>query len=126
VLPNYTNLDGIFMPNESSTSGMLSTLRNDKARHEAVKEGKLAFVGFDGSAILIKALENDELHGIVLQDPFDMGYQSVKRALAHLDGQPAPADRTLYTNLAAIHKGNMNEPKLKALYARDLKQWLDD
>ena len=51
--------------------------------------GKIVHVGFDASEKLIEALaKSDALAGLVLQDPFAMGYLSVKTAVAHLRGEP--------------------------------------
>jgi ribose transport system substrate-binding protein len=119
LLSDHKNLDGIFTPNESSTVG---TLRALEVLHRA---GEVKLVGFDAGEILIQALAAGKLHGLVLQDPFGMGYQSVMRAVEHLEGKPPPADRTRYTNLKVATKENMNDPAIKELYARDLNQYLN-
>jgi ribose transport system substrate-binding protein len=115
----YVNkdLDGIFVPNESSTTGVLQALRN------LDRVGKVKFVGFDGSELLIRALRNGELHGLVLQDPFDMGYQGVRQALNHLEGKPIQKRKE--TNLAVATQQNVDDPKIKAMYAPDLKTNLE-
>src|SRR6185503_18647154 len=48
-------VQGIFTPNESSTSGMLLALQDIK------KAGKIAFVGFDNSPTFIEAMKNKQL-----------------------------------------------------------------
>jgi len=109
VLSNHADLDGIFTPNESSSAGMLQALRGLQ------RVGKVKFVGFDSSAVLIGALRAGEIDGLVLQDPFDMGYRSVLRALDALQGRP-PADKVLHTNLQVATRANMDTPSIRALY----------
>lgn len=114
------DIDGIFVPNESSTTGVLRGLQG------LGLAGKVKLVGFDASVILIDALEHGQLDGLVLQDPFDMGYQAVLRAFDFLEGKAPPKDKVKNTNLQVVTKENMNEPSIKPLYARDLKPYLGE
>jgi ribose transport system substrate-binding protein len=118
LLSDRKDLDGIFVPNESSTTGFLRAL---EVLHRA---GQLKLVGFDANEILIQALRDGKLHGLVLQDPFDMGYQSVMRAVDFLEGKPLPTERTKNTNLKVATKENLDDPAVKPLYARDLTLYL--
>ena len=119
LLQENPNLDGIFTPNESSTHGMLVALRSTK------RIGKVKFVGFDGSEILIDALKRGQLHGLVLQDPFDMGLHGVRRALAYLEGKK-PSRDTLHTNLQVATPANVDNRGIKAMYAPDRKTYLNE
>jgi ribose transport system substrate-binding protein len=87
--------------------------------------GQVKLVGFDANPDLVSALQAGKLHGLVLQDPFDMGYRSVLRAVDYLEGKP-PKERTLNTNLQVLTKENMEDPAIKPLYARDLKPLLGE
>lgn len=117
---DHKALDGIFVPNESSTTGVLHALEG------LGQVGKVKLVGFDANPDLVSALREGKLHGLVLQDPFDMGYRSVLRALDHLEGKAVPANRTLNTNLQVLTKENLEDPAIKPLYARDLKPLLGE
>src|SRR5439155_3077943 len=70
MLGQHPNLDGIFAVNESSTQGILQAMRSKSPPPQ------ILLVGFDGSEVLIEALKKGDIHGLVLQDPFEMGYQS--------------------------------------------------
>jgi len=70
--------DGIFCPNESSTVGMLLTLRQNGIA------GHVKFVGFDATGTLVDALRKKEIDALVAQDPFKMGYEGVKAAVDHI------------------------------------------
>lgn len=76
-------VDGIFCPNESTTSGMLIALRTNKSD----RIGQIKFVGFDAGENLITGLKAGELHGTVLQDPVQMGYEAVRVMRDHLLGK---------------------------------------
>jgi ribose transport system substrate-binding protein len=112
LLQKENNLDVLFMPNESSTAGALAAL-------DALnKTNKVMLVGFDMSSTLINGLKAGKIHGLVLQDPFDMGYQAVMRIHDKIRQKPRKGEAVLYTNLAMLTKDNMEDPKLKQLYAR--------
>ena len=84
LLQNFGDeVDGIFCPNESTTSGMLIELRRSKPG----RVGEIKFVGFDAGENLIDGLENGHLHGTVLQDPVQMGYEAVRVMREHLLGE---------------------------------------
>jgi ribose transport system substrate-binding protein len=119
-LSDHRDLDGIFVPNESSTTGVLRALEGLN------RVGEIKLVGFDANPDLISALKAGKLHGLVLQDPFDMGYRSVLRAVDHLEGKPLPKERTLNTNLKVVTKENLEDPAIKPLYARDLRPLLGE
>jgi ribose transport system substrate-binding protein len=83
----------------------------------------IKLVGFDGSDILIAGLKAGDIHGLVLQDPFDMGYQAVLRALDALEGK-MPAEPTRHTNLRVATPENLDDPSVRLMYAPDLKSYL--
>ena len=112
LLSAHPDVNGIFGPNESSTFGALLALQ---ARELA---GKKFFVGFDSSDELVNALRNGEIHALVLQDPFKMGYMCVKAIVDHLDGNPV--ERRIDTGVYLITKDNMDEPANRKLLSPDL------
>lgn len=76
---------GMFAVNESSCNGALEALV------QSGLAGQVKFVGFDASDSLIAGLNQGSVAGIVLQDPFEMGRQSVLGMAAHLRGESVPA-----------------------------------
>jgi len=111
-------LDGIFASNESTTFGMLRALQ------DSGWAGRVAFVGFDSSALLVKALENGELHGLILQDPMNMGYLGVKTVVTHLRG--GQVERRIDTGSAVATPENRQDPAVQALLEPDYKRWLGE
>ncbi len=109
-------LDGVFCPNESTTFGMLLALDKQKRR------GKVKFVGFDASDKLVKALGDGAIDGLVLQNPFNMGYLAVKTLVAHKRGDKVEA--SIDTGSKMVDKDNAGAPEIKELLSPNLEPWL--
>jgi ribose transport system substrate-binding protein len=111
-------IDGIFCPNESTAFAML------RALEDSGLAGKVKYVGFDSSDRLVLALRKGYIHGLVLQDPINMGYLGVKTVVAHLQGEKV--DKLIDTGSSMATPENMDEPKIKNLLEPDFKKWLDE
>ncbi|MDH3717501.1 MAG: substrate-binding domain-containing protein [Planctomycetota bacterium] len=99
--------DGIFASNQTASEGMLLALRQlDLA-------GKVKFVGFDSSPLLIDGLAKGEVDALVVQNPDLMGYTSVKLLVQHLRGQEVPAE--VDTGVAVATPENMNDAEIAPL-----------
>jgi ribose transport system substrate-binding protein len=95
-----------------------------RALQDSKLAGKVKFVGFDSSRMLVNALENGEIHGLILQDPFKMGYLGVKTIYAFLNGQQV--QKRIDTGAFVVTKENMNDPELQKLLYPDIKKWLKE
>ncbi|MHC4461089.1 MAG: ABC transporter substrate-binding protein [Planctomycetota bacterium] len=111
-------IDGIFCPNESTAFGMLLALQDSGLA------GKVKYVGFDSSERLVKGLEKGEIHGLVLQDPINMGYLGVKTIVRHLQGEKV--EKRIDTGSEVATPENMNDPEMKKLLEPDYKKWLKE
>ena len=109
-------VSGVFCPNESTTFGMLLALQ------KAGLAGKIKLVGFDSSPKLVAGLASGQIDGLVLQDPFNIGYLAVKTMVQHLKGEKVEA--RIDTGARLVTKENMNEPATKELLSPDLEKWL--
>ncbi len=112
LLISHPDVDGIFCPNESSVFGML------RAMQDAGIAGKVRLVGFDASAKLVEALAAGEIDGLVIQNPFGMGYRGVRAVVEHLDGKSV--EGRIDTGVVVVTKANMGEQGMAALLAPDL------
>jgi ribose transport system substrate-binding protein len=112
------DIDGIFTVNESTTFGMLRALQ------DAGVAGKVKFVGFDSSTKLKEGLRNGELQGLVLQNPFAMGYEGVRVMAAHLKSEPVP--KRIDTGIIIATPANMDQPEVAERLQPDLSKWLKD
>jgi ribose transport system substrate-binding protein len=98
-------VQGIFTPNESSTAGMLLALE------DIGKAGKISFVGFDSSQRFIDAINANQLHGIVVQNPFNMGYLGVRTMVDSLLGKTV--EKKIDTGVMLVTKDNMQSPEVQ-------------
>jgi len=103
-----SEVDGIFTPNESSTNGMLLALREIRRVGGAVK-----FVGFDGGEQNVNALAAGDIQGLVLQDPFRMGYLGVMTMASHLAGEPV--EEMVDTGAVLVTPENLEDEAIQAL-----------
>jgi ribose transport system substrate-binding protein len=101
-------VNGIFASNESSATGMLLALRD-----AGLAGGRVKFVGFDSDATLLAALKGGDIQGLVVQDPFGMGYTGVETLVAVLRGGRVPA--VVKTPVAMVTAENLNDPAIAAL-----------
>lgn len=116
LLNRFAEVDAVFTPNESSTFGFLRALQ---ARGLA---GKIIFVGFDSSEKLVEALGRNELMGLVLQNPFNMGYLGVKTAVSYLRG--VRVNKVIDTGVTIATPDNMDDPEIRQLLSPDLSEYL--
>ena len=107
LIDTIRQADGIFASNQTSSEGMLVALQNNGLA------GKIKFVGFDYSPILVEALEKGEIDALVVQDPVQMGYKSVMAMVDHLKGKPI--EPVVATACHLITRDNMNDPEIKPL-----------
>ncbi len=109
-------IDGIFAPNESSASGVVEALRSLNLN------GKIALVGFDSSEPLLSALKAGDVDGLIVQDPYRMGYLAVWVLVQHLEGKPlADPEKYLSTGEYLVTRENVDEPKTQELFRPELQ-----
>lgn len=99
--------DGVFAPNESSTFGLLLALRQSNLA------GKVKFVGFDTSPVLLEALKKGEIQALVAQNPQKMGYLGVKTLVEHLRG--TKVEPMIDTGVALVTPENLDTPDIKTI-----------
>jgi len=100
--------DGVFAVNESATDGMLRALR------EAGVAKQKRFVGFDSTDFLLEGLKRQEIDGLVVQNPRQMGYLSLKAAVAAAHNEPLK-DKTLFTDTTLVTRSNASSPEIQKL-----------
>jgi len=105
-------IDGIFAPNESSAAGMLNALRSLGLNK------KIRFVGFDSSEPLLQAVEDGDIDGLIMQDPYRMGYLGVWTLVQHLEGRNVcpDGDKKLGTGEYFITKENLHANATQELF----------
>jgi ribose transport system substrate-binding protein len=100
-------IDGIVALNETSTVGVALAL-------EALGfGGRVVVVGFDASAEEVSLLERGMIHALVVQKPFNMGYQSLEALAAVIRGTTIPA--RIDTGSEVVHIDNMYTESIQRL-----------
>ncbi|MBE6834045.1 ABC transporter substrate-binding protein [Faecalispora sporosphaeroides] len=106
VLANQ-DLIGIFGDNNHMGDGIA------KAMEQSKKGDKIVTYAFDSDDTEIDAIQNGNLTGIVVQDPFGMGYNGVLAAVSKLEGKELEKDKVSETTL--VTKKNIQEDAVQKL-----------
>jgi ribose transport system substrate-binding protein len=107
MIDQIRQADGIFASNQTSSEGLLVALQKNNLA------GKLKFVGFDSSPLLVEGLAGGQIDALVVQDPVKMGYTAVMQMVDHLDGKPI--EPLVNTACHLVTRENMNDPDIKPL-----------
>jgi len=109
ILNANPDLKGVFAAFDRAAIGGIQALRNRGLA------GKIKVVAYDASPEEIEALEKGEIHGLVVQQPYLMGYRGVEYLLAAREGKEVPKD--VFVPITVVTKENMNEVEVqKVLY----------
>jgi ribose transport system substrate-binding protein len=80
LLIENQDLKGVFMVNEGTSEGVCQTVKNEG-------RGELILVGYDTSESLINYVYDGILDAMVSQNPYGLGYNAIKQAIAAIEGQ---------------------------------------
>jgi len=101
------NLRGVFASNLIMAQGAGQAIAENK------KADTIKLIGFDSDDKLIGFLKDGTIYALVVQDPYRMGYDGIKTALAVSKGEKVAKDVDTGANL--ITKANMSGEKQNAL-----------
>jgi ribose transport system substrate-binding protein len=106
LLTANPNLAGIFASNLTMSEGAGQAIAE-------IKPPKLSMVAFDSEQKLVGFLRDGTIAAMIVQDPYRMGYDGVKTALAASKGQPVP--KNVDTGVNIITKANLSSPRSQEL-----------
>jgi ribose transport system substrate-binding protein len=116
IITAHPELRGVFASDLVMAQGAAQAVAENKTN----KTGdKINLVGFDSNEQLVKFLQDGTIAALVVQDPFRMGYEGVKTALAASKGEQAPAN--IDTGASLITKANMNSARSQELLNPKIK-----
>ncbi|MBB3456120.1 ribose transport system substrate-binding protein [Rhizobium sp. BK313] len=101
------NLVGVFASNLIMAQGVGQAIAENKLGD------KIKVIGFDNDDKTVGFLKSGVLAGLVVQDPYRMGYDGIKTALAASKKEKVEANVDTGANL--VTKANMTDPKIDAL-----------
>lgn len=109
-------VQGVFCPCEPVTTAITMALT------EQGLNKKVKVVGFDNTPRLVDWMKSGDIHGLVLQDPLNMGYLAVKAVVAAAQGKPVEKQNSMAPKL--VTPENMEQPEFKALLNPPLAEYL--
>jgi ribose transport system substrate-binding protein len=113
MLLKNAGIDGVFACNATTAGGALQALSEFQKSDKKIK-----MVGFDAWPMLVEGLEKGDLDGLIIQNPYKMGYEGVKSIIRHLKGESVPKE--VDTGVELITKDRLSDPKIKELLASQI------
>jgi ribose transport system substrate-binding protein len=105
VLTANPDLKGLFAANEASDVGAVEAVRI------AHRVGKVKIIGWDTSPDEVDGVRQGIVSGLVSQDPFRMGYDGVRAAVALLRHQHAPGNED--TGAVMVTRSDLDNPTVR-------------
>lgn len=118
-MENTKDVRGLFGTNSMCTEYMLRSMDTIPAdRNTSAMDKKKVIVGFDGGKYMLDQLKNGRIKGLILQNPFGMGYASVIAACRAVSGTGNEA--VVDTGYTWVTKDNIDTPSIASmLYGQD-------
>lgn len=109
IMQAHPDIDGLFGTNEGSAIGVVNAVK------ELNKKGEVTVIGFDSGKQQINAIKSGLMAGAVTQNPFAIGYETVKSAVKAINGEELP--KVIDTGFFWYDKTNIDDEKIqKAIY----------
>lgn len=99
ILQTYPDIKGVFAGTDTIA---ISTLQQLK-----VNGIQIPVVGTDGTMKMVKSVEDGTLSATIAQNPYDMGYLSVEKALKAIKGEPV--EKKVDSGVNIVIKGDVKE-----------------
>jgi ribose transport system substrate-binding protein len=110
LIADYPELRGVFASNMLMAKGAAQAVAEKRTN----KGGDtINLVGFGADNKLVQFLQDGAVGALVVQDPFRMGYDGIKTALAASRGEHVPAN--IDTGANVITKANINSARSQEL-----------
>lgn len=106
ILTGNPEVKGIFGANEGSAIGVVNGVQESGA------EG-IVIIGYDSGAAQKAAIESGVMAGAITQNPVGIGYETVKAAVAAINGEEVP--EVIDTGFFFYDASNMNDPEIAAV-----------
>lgn len=113
LLTAKPNLKGVFASNLIQAQGASQAIAEDKA------QAHVTLVGFDNDDKLVKFLSDGVIYALIVQDPYRMGYDGIKTALAASKGEKV--ETFVDTGVNTITKANMTSDRSQQLLHPNVK-----
>jgi len=116
LIAGQSELRGVFAMDPAMTQGAAQVLA--KTPNNTTGD-KINLVGFGADEGIVQSLKDGAVAALVVPDPYRMGYDGVKTALAAARGEQVPA--RIATTATLVTKANMNSARAQELLAPKFK-----
>jgi ribose transport system substrate-binding protein len=113
LIVNTGDLRGVFVSDPIAAQAVSQAVVEKKGND------KINIVSVGSDEKLIKLLQDDVISGLVVEDPFRMGYDGVKTALAASKGEQVPAN--VDTGATLVTKANLSSARSQELLKPNVK-----
>jgi ribose transport system substrate-binding protein len=113
LIANTGDLRGVFVSDPITAQAVSQAVVEKKTKD------KINIVGVGSDEELVKFLQDDVIAGLVVEDPFRMGYDGVKIALAASKGEKVSA--SVDTGVTLVTKANMSSARSQELLKPKVK-----
>jgi len=103
MLTRNKDVVGLFAVNQPSSVGAYKALQNQSLC------GKVKMIGFDSDPILLEGVEKYFVEALIVQNPFEIGYQGVKTMVESLKGREIPKTKPIASMI--IDANNLEQMK---------------
>jgi ribose transport system substrate-binding protein len=108
MLTAHPDLNGIFAANEPGGVGASNALKQKKL------EGKVKLVAYDTSEDELKAFNQGIIQALIVQNPYQMGFQGVKTVMKAIRKQPIDK-KFIDSGVTVVTKENFDTPDVQKL-----------
>ncbi|QEO13358.1 ABC transporter substrate-binding protein [Agromyces intestinalis] len=108
IIAAHPDLKGIYGSNEGSAIGVVQAVKE-----LGVDPSALAVVGFDSGKAQMDAIRDGLMIGAITQNPVGIGYETVKAAVAAINGESLP--KTIDTGFYWYDATNIDDEKIQAV-----------
>ncbi|MBK5290849.1 MAG: substrate-binding domain-containing protein [Acidobacteriia bacterium] len=113
MLTAHPDLDGMFASSEASSLGAIQAIGSRGL------SGKVRLITFDFSDSHVQALKDGTIDAMLVQDPYQIGYEAVRSLAEKLAGRQPPKRMDLVARM--ILKADLDKPEIKKLL---FPEWL--
>src|SRR5262245_31336060 len=112
VIRAHPDLTGVYVTHSAAAQGASAAIK------QAGKQGKIKLIAFDADPQQIVDLKRGVYDALVVQQPFQMGFQSVKLAgqLARGQVKPTAVKEEQLLDFFVVTRKNVNDPKVKQYF----------
>jgi ribose transport system substrate-binding protein len=107
IIEGNPDLAGIYGANEGSAIGVVNAVE------ELGRAGDIVVIGFDSGQAQMDAIRNGLMAGAITQNPVGIGYETVRAAVAALNGEDLP--ETIDTGFYWYDSTNIDDDEIQAV-----------